>query len=276
MKKILIRLLTIWIILLLFIFGIVLNMKVVLLNTMNQLIKKELENNIINIIKQKNLEEENQIKEELKKSFENNDSIKNIMNTYLDTIVDMINNDTKTNINIKSDIENLIETSQNILQEYGITLTEEEKNEILSVVSSNEINDLLNEEITNIKKDIPKEIKTFFKVYEILTSTTFKICIGVLLVVSLLFIGLLKKSYYKWLSNLGEASLITGLFLAILFPIGLNYIVMQLTIENAITIPIISIKNYGYAFFAFGIIEIILTIVISKIAMKKITEVKKG
>lgn len=276
MKKILIRLLTIWIILLLFIFGIVLNMKVVLLNTMNQLIKKELENNIINIIKQKNLEEENQIKEELKKSFENNDSIKNIMNTYLDTIVDMINNDTKTNINIKSDIENLIETSQNILQEYGITLTEEEKNEILSVVSSNEINDLLNEEITNIKKDIPKEIKTFFKVYEILTSTTFKICIGVLLVVSLLFIGLLKKSYYKWLSNLGEASLITGLFLAILFPICLNYIVMQLTIENAITIPIISIKNYGYACFAFGIIEIILTIVISKIAMKKITEVKKG
>lgn len=276
MKKILIRLLTIWIILLLFIFGIVLNMKVVLLNTMNQLIKKELENNIINIIKQKNLEEENQIKEELKKSFENNDSIKNIMNTYLDTIVDMINNDTKTNINIKSDIENLIETSQNILQEYGITLTEKEKNEILSVVSSNEINDLLNEEITNIKKDIPKEIKTFFKVYEILTSTTFKICIGVLLVVSLLFIGLLKKSYYKWLSNLGEASLITGLFLAILFPICLNYIVMQLTIENAITIPIISIKNYGYACFAFGIIEIILTIVISKIAMKKITEVKKG
>lgn len=276
MKKILIRLLTIWIILLLFIFGIILNMKVVLLNTMNQLIKKELENNIINIIKQENLEEENQIKEELKKSFENNDSIKNIMNAYLDTIVDMINNDTKPNINIKSDVENLIETSQNILQEYGITLTEEEKNEILSVVSSNEINDLLNEEITNIKKDIPKEIKTFFKVYEILTSTTFKICIGVLLVVSLLFIGLLKKSYYKWLSNLGEASLITGLFLAILFPICLNYIVMQLTIENAITIPIISIKNYGYACFAFGIIEIILTIVISKIAMKKITEVKKG
>lgn len=146
------------------------------------------------------------------------------------------------------------------------------KDEILAIASSDEVNNLVNDAISDIKNDLDSNVVVIIDTYSFITSTTFKIIMIGLMVLTLLLIALLKRSVYSWLSNLGTASILTGVLMAFAVPFLIDQVMLMLELKEKINISISSIVTYGYVTLAIGIVSIIINTVISKLNKDKITE----
>lgn len=268
MKGFLRGLLTIWITILLIIFGLVLSIKSILIDTADTMIKKEISNNIVSEIKNyENEEISEEVITEVKDTIENNKEIKKIIDTYFDKALDILVNDSAEKIDVSNDLNILIDEGEKILNDNGITITEEEKKELLSMVSTDEVNNLVNNTIVEVKENLTSETKIVLDTYKFLTSNTFKLILVSLIIISLLLIALLKRSYYKWLSNFGSSSIVAGLIVGALLPFSISTILSSIETEE-IVISTSSLNTYGYILIAIGMLSIILNIVISKILSK--------
>lgn len=268
MKGFLRGLLTIWITILLIIFGLVLSIKSILIDTADTMIKKEISNNIVSEIKNyENEEISEEVITQIKDTIENNKEIKKIIDTYFDKALDILVNDSTEKIDVSNDLNILIDEGEKILNDNGITITEEEKKELLSMVSTDEVNNLVNNTIVEVKENLTSETKTILDTYKFLTSNTFKLILVSLIIISLLLIALLKRSYYKWLSNFGSSSIVAGLIVGVLLPFLISTILSSIKTEE-IVISTSSLNTYGYILIAIGMLSIILNIVISKILSK--------
>lgn len=277
MKGFLRVLLTIWITLLLIVFGLVFSLKGILINTADTMIKKEISNNIVKELENYPSEEiPDDVITQVKDTIENNEEIKKIMNTYYDKVLDILVSDSNERIDVSKELDAIINEGEKILNDNGITITEEEKQELLSMVSTDEVNNMVNNTIIEVKENLTGETKVVLDTYKFLTSNTFKLILISLIVIALLLIALLKKSYYKWLSNFGGASIVTGVIVGILLPLLINTVLSSVEADG-IEISTISLNTYGYILIAVGVLSIILNIAISKVAIKnnKIEEVEQ-
>lgn len=269
MKKFLRGILTIWLTLLLIILGIVLNFKSILINTTDTYIKKEISNNLVATMKEYAGEEINEeVIKNIRTKIESNTSLQQIMNTYYDKIINSISGDSVERIDVSSDLKNIMEEGEEILKEYGIMITEEEKNELFAMVSNEEVNTLINDSITELKNDMSAQAQEMIRIYKFLTSTSFKITLIGLIIVSLVLIALLKKSYYRWLTNFGASSLITGLGFSILLPYFVKVAEKELA-STELVINTSSLVNYGYVLIGLGILSYILYFVFAKLNKKQ-------
>lgn len=270
MKKLLIGILTIFITVNLILLGLSINLKGTIVDTVGIIVKENVVENIADYLEENTSVSKDDAKKSINEILESNNTIKKTVNGYFDKIMDIMNDKEVTDINIASDIEILINENESTLKKYGINITEEDKKGITSVVSNEEINKKLNESITEFKNSMPSESKIAIDIFNFVRGTTFKIILVSVIVAFLALIALLKKSPYKWLVNLGTASILSGLSVGVLVPSILKFITESLSNEATITISTTHISNYGYIVLIIGIISIILHTVISIITKKKV------
>lgn len=268
MKGFLRALLTIWMTLLLITLGLVLSLKGILIDTADTIIKKEISNKVVDEIKNYKSEEiPEEVINQVKDTIDNNKEIKKLMDTYYDKVIDILVNESNEKIDVSNDLNTIIDEGEKILNDNGIAITKEEKDQLLSMVSTDEVNNMVNDTIVEVKENLTGETKVVLDTYKFLMSNTFKIILITLLVVALLLIALLKKSFHKWLSNLGIASIVTGIVVGILLPILINTILSSVETDG-IEISTTSLNTYGYILIALGVLSIILNVVISKVVIK--------
>lgn len=257
MKTFLRGILTTILVLVLMTLGFTLSTKKMITSTADNLIKNEMKKTIIETIENETKDElPDNTKKKIEDTITNNKSIQEVMDKNLDSILDMIGNqDSTEKIDITEDLDSLVEVGEEILKEYDIELSEEAKEEIISSVSKEEINDTVNKMIKEAKTDIPEDTKTMIQTYQYVSGTTFKMILVGIAIILLLLIALLKKSYYGWLSNFGIAAVITGIMSAFLLPLTISALVGIIT-EGEIVISTTSLSIYGYILLGLGIISI--------------------
>lgn len=268
MKKFLIGFLTLLITIAIIMLGLSMNLKSFVVDSVDTIVKEEIITDISNYVGEITGQEITEVKKGIDKVLNENDTIKNVVNNYFETVIDVMMGKEVTSINIGKDLENVINSSEDILKEYGVTLNESDKKELIDYVSSDEINDTFNETLNEFKGSMPTEFKTAVEIFDFLRSTTFKIILIVVIIVFLGLIALLKKSPYKWLSNLGEASIISGVIMGILMPLVINIIAKELE-KSKIILSSKSFSTFGYVAIGIGVIAIILNIVLTKVLIRK-------
>ena len=174
MKKFLRGILSIWIVLLLFVLGFVLSFKSIVIDTTDTLIKKEITNNLTATLKEYS---ENEMSEEaidkIQDAIENNKSLQNLMESYYDKMIEILSENTNETIDITKDLKSIIDEGEEILKDYGITITEDEKEELLKAVAEEDVNTLVNDSIKELKETMPKEARNVLEIYKFLTSNNF-------------------------------------------------------------------------------------------------------
>ena len=117
------------------------------------------------------------------------------------------------------------------------------------------------------KKEMTSEDKTILNIFNFITSTSFKLMLIGGVIVLLILIALLKKSFYKWLSNFGMSLIFSGIVLGILIPLLMDTIIKEIGEEFIISYS--SFSTYGYVSIGIGVILIVINILIPKIINKK-------
>lgn len=271
MKAFLRGILTIFVTILLIIFGLVNSMRAILIGTTDKMVKKEIKTNVVKIIEDSVGDDvRDDVINKVEKEIDNNPNVGKLIDNYYDKILDALTSDSASiEIDAVKEIENLLDDSEEILKDYGVVLTEEEKDELLSTVSSSEINTIVNDAISNVKSNMSSDMKNILDVYAFLMSQTFKVILVGLVVVSLILIALLKKSFYGWLSNFGVASIIAGVVVGIVLPLIVSGLVSSIASSENLEFSTSTLNTYGYILIILGIIAIIGKIVITKIEIGK-------
>lgn len=271
MKGFLRGILTIWITVLLMTFTLLLSVKGIIIDTADTMMKKELTENIVNtIVENSSSDISDEVLDEVKDTIENNPEIKQMMDKYFNQALDILSSDDSTErIDVSKELSGLIDEGEKILNNHGITMTEEQKEELNSIASSDEINNLVNDTIQEVKEDLPSSTRGILKTYKSLTSGSMKVGVIILIIVSLVLIALLKKSYYKWLSNFGGALLVSGIIIGVVFSLLFNTLLSIIEAEEDLGISVSSLNTNGYILIFLGVTSIVLNIVISKFLTKK-------
>lgn len=271
MKSFIRGILTVWVVILLILFVFVSSTKAILMDTTDGIIKKELKTNIVEVIV---YHSEGKIPEDVikdvEKEIDNNPNVKGLMDNYYDNILDVLSSkESSVNIDSAKELEALINDGEEVLKDHGITLTQDEKDELLSVVSSDGVNDLVNHAISEIKSDMSIDTKKIIDAYIFLTSITFKVILAALIAAALVFIALLKKNFYGWLLNFGTASVITGILMGVILPIVITQIITNLASDSGITISTKTLNTYSYTLIILGLVSIVIERMIAAKNMKK-------
>ena len=267
MKKFLISILTLIITLALIVLGLTFNLKSMIIDTTDIILKKEITNQITDYLADNTDYNKEDIKKSIDKVLNENELIKKTVNTYMDKFINVLNDKEVTDIDLSQELESIINDSEPILKEYGITISEEDKKELLNEVSGEEINKTFNESVMEFKKEMTSEDKTILNIFNFITSTSFKLMLIGGVIVLLILIALLKKSFYKWLSNFGMSLIFSGIVLGILIPLLMDTIIKEIGEEFIISYS--SFSTYGYVSIGIGVILIVINILIPKIINKK-------
>lgn len=269
MKGFMRGILTIFITIMLICFAIVNSMKEVLIDTTDKIVKKEIKTSVLELVETYVSENDNvddDVLSKVEREVDNNSDIKKLMDKYYDKIFNILSGSEEIiEIDATKEIENLIADSEKILKDYGISLTEEDKKELLSVVSSDEVNKIVNDAIVEVKSNMSSDVMTLINTYSFLTSPIFKVILIVLVVVSLLFIALLKKSFFGWLANFGISSIVAGITVGIILPMLVKVITDGIKTYGNLDISISILNIYGYIFIIIGILSIVTKVIISKV-----------
>ncbi len=260
--------LTILLIILLTGLGVILSIKNIVIDAADSVVKNEISTNIVNTIENTTkIELPDNIVNEIEEVIKDNQEIKNVVASSLDMFVEIISNENSdAQINITKNLESIIDSGINILNENGIKIDNNTKQELFKVLSNKEVNNIITEVSKDIRNEMDEDTKLIIKIYNFITSNTLRLIIIGAIITSLLFIALLKKSSYSWLSNFAISSLISGLIVGIILPYLIKALITQ---EPQITISTNSLNTYGYTLIVLSIISIIINIIISKLVKKK-------
>lgn len=269
MRKFLIGLLTILLTFAFLVLGISWNLKAVITENIEGILKEEITTEIVSeVAKNTNINKEN-VKKELTKVMEENVGLKNAIDDSFDKVMDILSGKEVNEINLSHELENVIYNSEEVLKSYGITVTKEEKEKLLDIVNSEEFNKDFQNTVKEVQENLPNNTKVAIDAFLFLRSTTFKCILVGSIIVILVFIAILKKSYYKWLGNLSEATFISGILFGILMPWVVNLINQELVGSNRFVLSMNSISQYGYILLGIGIFSLVLKVVFAKILDKK-------
>ena len=266
MKKFICGLLTVLLIILSSTLIFSFNFKKIVVNTIsNGIVKKEIIDSIDEVVS--NFDEVNydNVINEIKDNIENSEVIDNVTLDIFDEVMGYLNDgDDISIVNIDDEIEKIIDENSDILQEHGIEITEEDKQEIIdSVIIDDFVNDKIEEEIISVKDNMSSEELFVLTIYDVLTSSVLQVGLMVGILLLIFIIGLIKRSFYKWMINVGIALTCVGIVDVIFMPFVVN---LLLSLSNMdIVIDIGGIVTSGYIALGVGIVLIIVYNVIKRI-----------
>ena len=284
-KKILIILLTLLLINLVSLFGISLTLKSVLVDG---IIKETIRETVIkrdtndgnyvdgitsdDIINNTELTEEESFdllrnKELIDKLLED-DQLMNLVNDYVDkTLNSLAEGEEIDDIDLEKDMIDYIDNNREVIEDAtGIKVTDEMINQVRENYSDKHLTRQFINNIENANKSFSSTERTVLKGYSFIISGKFRLIIILIMIVDLFLIGLLKKSFYKWIKNLTYAFTIGG-FSLVLMGFILNKSLKVITgLENAKVMPLI---NVGLLFGVFGLLILVIYLILLKNIMQK-------
>ena len=199
-----------------------------------------------------------------------NDALDNITGEFLDQVTYTINNDKEIETTgILEGITDVIDKSIPELEEaIGKKISQEQIDKIKTKLTNKD--SLLQNKIKNtvekIQTSAPKT-KQIIKTYDILSNNLTKIIciIGIIIIVVLL--GVINKSYFKWTLFSGIGLLVSGVVLGLFLPLAVN--AMEFTIGMrilgmSIDIPVDSLWMSGLICGGIGIILLVIYMVLNR------------
>lgn len=199
-----------------------------------------------------------------------NDALDNITGEFLDQVTYTINNDKEIETTgILEGITDVIDKSIPELEEaIGKKISQEQIDKIKTKLTNKD--SLLQNKIKNtvekIQTSAPKT-KQIIKTYDILSNNLTKIIciIGIIIIVVLL--GVINKSYFKWTLFSGIGLLVSGILLGLFLPLAVNameFMIGMRILGMSIDIPVDSLWMSGLICGGIGIILLVIYMVLNR------------
>ena len=187
----------------------------------------------------------------------NSKEVENLINKYLDLTIDsIIDEDNLNEIELEKDMIKFLEDNKSDLEKVvGEEITDEALSNTKEQLETKDMSKEYKQTIRNIQKDLTPTEKSLLKAYKTLISLSFRLIIITLIILDIVFIALLQKSLHKWIKNLSQAFIISGVLLIIMSLAG------KLIVETASelkTFNINSLLTIGIIYLIIGIITIII------------------
>ncbi len=196
----------------------------------------------------------------------NSSSINDITEKYFDKIVDYIINDKEiSDVDIKSDVTQIVNLSEVILKRNNIEISDEQKEEMINKISQDDRIKKVYQNVTkDIKNNMPSEGIMALKAYDEITSDKFKAMAISMIILLIILIAILKKSYYRWIFNLAFSFAMSFVFTSLIAPFILDIVFSD--VSNGFTLNVNSLINYGYICFGICALLIIIYIILNMIS----------
>lgn len=270
MKKFLIGFVTILLAIAFLVLGISFTIKKAMAENIEEFVKESLITEVVNEVAKTTSVDKEKVKKELIKAVEKNNILKTAIEENLDKTLDFLEGKEIENIDISKELETILNNGEVVLKEYGFTLTKEEKEKLLHEIHSEKMNQEVEIVLKEVQESLPNTIKNEIGIFNFICGSSFKVICFVFIALSLLCIAFLKKSSYRWISNLSVSTLFGGLFYSLLLPIFLNFINQNLINRENISISFNALSTYGNVLVIIGILTFVVNKIFTKISRERI------
>lgn len=146
-------------------------------------------------------------------------------------------------------------------------------NEIEKFRDSEEYNEFtgeLSKTLNEVGETLDSSSRTAIKTYNYIVSDSFKIALGIIILIDLLLIMLIQWSLYKWLAILGRALYTSGLTVMLMY-LAIKVFINKLLVENGINITIDTSNIFllGIGSLVLGIVLVIIYKIVNRAKMNK-------
>ena len=193
-----------------------------------------------------------------------------ITEKYLDGIVKSIMKDEEIIVpSTTDDIINLINENESVLAEAGVEITSLDKDKISDfLISDGRLDRVYKNVVRQMKNNLSNKEIMFVNVYDKITTNTFRWMVLSIIILIILIIALIKKSYYRWLYDLGVSFVLSGIILALVIPLlsgFISKIVSDKIIMASIKINFNPLINTGYLCFVLCALSIVIYLIGNKL-----------
>ncbi len=235
----------------------------------NGVIKEVVKQQIIS----KDFEEANTIGESITSNEQvneilNSKEVQELINKYVEISMESIANEEEIDeISLEEDMIQYIKENKKILEEkIGVDITDEMIEKTTEDIKSQELNKTLKEALQKAKEEIPEKDKVFLKGYVFLTSIKLRLLLIGAIILDILLIAIIQMSLYKWIKNVGDALLSSGVGITIMS------LIVKLTTSRMLNIEILHteiLTKHGVMQLVLGLVIIVTYKVISKKVQRK-------
>ncbi len=200
----------------------------------------------------------------------NNDTLNNVTGDLLEQITESINNGSEVKVaDILSQLSNALDKSIPEIEEaIGKEISQEQIDRIQTKLADE--NSTLQNKIKNTVEKIqtaPPKTKQFIKTYSTLSDILTRVICIVSLIVIIILLGVINKSYFKWTLYSGISSLSSGIIIGLFLPLVIN--AMEFTIGMrilgmSIDIPVDSLHLSGLICGVIGIVLVVVYMVLKR------------
>lgn len=196
------------------------------------------------------------------------DEVQNLATDYVDKTLSSIDDpDEINNIDFEGDAINYIKDNKDEIEKStGITITDDMLDKVAEKMKENNVNGLVRNKVKEASNNITPEQRKLIRWYNKFVSQKTRNIFITIIIVSLILILLLQKSFTKWIKNIGITSLISGIeIVAVAF-------ISSYVIENVLSAVSFNTKpllKYGGIFSISGLIILIIGCILGAITKKK-------
>ena len=149
-----------------------------------------------------------------------------LIEKYMDKTINVLaGNESIDTIEVKEDIINYLkENKETISKISGEELTDAKINELEKELEKEDIDQKLKQSMNNTKNEMPSIANDIIEVYSYFNSNEFRFILVISIVICIILIALLQKSFYKWIKTLAESVIVNGV-LAIVVSLVVMFIV---------------------------------------------------
>ena len=200
----------------------------------------------------------------------NNDTLSNVTGDLLDQITESINNGSEVKTaDILSELSDALDKSIPEIEEaIGKEIPQEQIDKIQTKLADEDstLQNKIKNTVEKIQTATPKT-KQFIKTYSTLSDTLTRVICVVSLIVIIILLGVINKSYFKWTLYSGISSLSSGIIIGLFLPLIVN--AMEFTIGMkilgmSIDIPVDSLHLSGLICGVIGIVLIVVYMILKR------------
>ena len=233
-------------------------------------VKKEISSVTIDIIENTYGNIDYEAMEKIETNVGNSYEVTIITEKYFDGIVRSIMKDEEIIVpSTTDDIINLINANESVLAKVGIEITPFDKDKISDfLISDGRLDKVYKNVVKQIRNNLSNKEVMLINVYDKITTNTFRWIVLSVIILIILIISLIKKSYYRWLYDLGVSFALSGIILALVIPLlsgSISKIISDKFIMTSIKINFNPLINTGYLCFVLCALSIVIYLIGNKL-----------
>lgn len=202
--------------------------------------------------------------EEVNKILESKE-VQELMNKYLDKIINNLSSDEEIDeYEIEKDVINFLKENKEEIEEItGKEITNEQIEKTKELYEDNHISHSVEKAIKEAKENMTTKEKTALKGYSFIISTLFKVLMFILIVINLVLISVINKSYFMWINTLGNSMFMSGLLTTLIA------LITSLILRGSTGIKTINTNSLIIPSIIVGLIGLVISIVYRVVEYKR-------